>query len=445
MTQRLLNKHNLPSAAYAYAPDKNDPTTWRLPLWEVDKGLSKAAVTNVLSVMEETLRTIPEEDRGAVRAKIRSASKKLGISEAAPMIFDFDFEPLTEATGDGKTAQLVVIRPGFNRDKSRYYPPETLAKAVPLFEGAKMYIDHQTSKETQLRPEGSVSNWAAVLRNVRVAESGEVVGTAHIHQPALRELLVNLKESDMLKELGVSIRGFGKTVRRAVQGIRTSLVESIEKIRSVDFVTEAGAGGFVSLLESDQLLQELTIETLRNKRPDLLEDLVRETTNGEETMELEQVEEALGAVTGKVDALVETVSKLVEGMETSTKENAELNKQLLESKEIAAKAQAQKEIAEAIDASTLPKQAKNRLKEDFKESEKLDGLQEAIKREAAYISEFKGPGKPSGLGGSESLEDLKEAKESKLLLKESFKESYLIQGKTEEEAERLAESAANPR
>ncbi|GAH16102.1 unnamed protein product, partial [marine sediment metagenome] len=43
--------------------------------------------------------------------------------------------PLTEATFDKGRATVIIIKAGFNTDKSRYYPADMLKRDYRVFEG----------------------------------------------------------------------------------------------------------------------------------------------------------------------------------------------------------------------------------------------------------------------------------------------------------------------
>ena len=160
---------------------------------------------------------------------------------------------LAEATYDkpGGLITLTVIKPGFNKSKRRYYPAETLRRDYRVFEGAKMFADHQTTEQERQRPEGSVGNWVASLKRLWVDGDGSVRATAAVIDDAFRGKLENLAKHGKLGEMGISIRAAGETSETEVEGHPTQCVEKLVAARSVDFVTYAAAGGGVDMLESD--------------------------------------------------------------------------------------------------------------------------------------------------------------------------------------------------
>lgn len=147
--------------------------------------------------------------------------------------------------------QLKIIQPGFNKSKQRFYPASTLRRDYKIFEGAKMFADHQTDQEAKTRPEGSVNNWVANLRKVWVESDGTIKGEAVVIDPKFKEKLNTLNKNGLLNEMGVSIRATGTGSQQEVDGFQTNYIESLVACRSVDFVTFAGAGGQVEAMESD--------------------------------------------------------------------------------------------------------------------------------------------------------------------------------------------------
>ena len=99
---------------------------------------------------------------------------------------------LAEARYDrsGKEVTLTIIRPGFNKSRRRFYPAETLRRDYRVFEGAKMFVDHATTREERERPEGSVRDWVASVKRLWVDGDGTIRATAavpaHRYRPARR-------------------------------------------------------------------------------------------------------------------------------------------------------------------------------------------------------------------------------------------------------------------
>lgn len=329
-----------------------------------------------------------------------------------------------EAAYDASKGELTVkiIQPGFSKNQTkgrqRYYPAETIRKSHKIFEGAKMFGDHQTDKEAKEKPEGSVHNWVANLGETWVEEAdGAAYGKATVIDPAFKAKLENLKSAGLLSEMGVSIRCAAECSEGKVEGRDAMVIESLLSARSVDFVTYAGAGGRVETLESDESEDDLDLisETrLREKRPDLVE-LIESKFQSEDIVN-KTLEQQLQEVNAKVAEL------------SGEKKRADdATAELQEAKKTAKKATAQVEIAKLINESKLPEKAQERLKKQFSEAIEVAGVAEAISFEKEYLK---------SVGSAAVVRDLGEnAHENPEAKKVSLKESFMNSGLNEKEAE----------
>ena len=179
------------------------------------------------------------------------------------------------------------------------------------------------------------------------------------------------------------------------------VIEKLVAARSVDFVTEPGAGGIVTFYESDRFDIDLVdLAGIRERRPDLvktIEATVRAKIQQEvkRTMELE-----------------EKVKELEENISTLTTERDELQGKITEAEKEKAKAEARAIIKEAVDKAELPNAAKEKVLERFKDAESAEGIEEAIKSEIDYIAKLSEAGKVKDLGASKpevSNDSLKES------------------------------------
>ncbi|GLY08257.1 hypothetical protein [Actinoplanes sp. NBRC 101535] len=154
----------------------------------------------------------------------------------------------------GRLIPIDVIRSGWNRSGSRYYPDTVLERDVPVQypAGTQMYIDHPTASEDADLPERSLRTLAAVFEEdpypVREADGRLVMRTtARVFapwQPLIREAW---------ETIGVSINGTGNGEYGTAEGRDGLIIEALTSGRSVDFVTVPGAGGrILALMESDR-------------------------------------------------------------------------------------------------------------------------------------------------------------------------------------------------
>ena len=436
---------NFPAEAYAYVPDSEKSTTWKLRMWEdSEKKVTKAQLGRATATLSPggfrgQKAAIPAADLSAVKRKIRAAYRKLGVAdedisrwvkETETRELLHDYMPLTEAKFDKGRATVIVIKSGFNATEDRYYPPEVLKRDFGIFEGMKMYADHPTEQEDKARPERSIKDWVGTLSEVVCDENGVVTGIAEIIEPWLMQKLASLRDKKMLSDMGISINAVGSASNGVIEGKKTLVIEKLVACRSVDFVTEPGAGGIVTFYESDRShdIDIVELSTLREKRPDLVKS-IESKVRAEITKEVKRAmdnEERIKELEGQIETLTTERDGLKEAADAAEKGKA--------------KAEAQATIKEAVDKAELPTAAKERLIERFKDAESAEGIVEAVQSEKDYIAKLSEAGKVKGLGATNvSSEKDKEA------LKESFKAGYIAEGKSEEEAEKLAETAAKGR
>jgi len=173
---KTVDGHKYPAKAFAYAPDPQKPSTWKLLLWQAEEGMTRAQVGRAAAALSPggfrgQRVQIPSGDLATVKAKLRAAYSKLGVkledmsrwvkeSEAVRRYAcgnevelgeGFQYDP---AKGEGI---LQVIQAGFNRSKSRFYPAEVLERDGPAtFSDVPLGVDHPTAKDQKERPEGSI-------------------------------------------------------------------------------------------------------------------------------------------------------------------------------------------------------------------------------------------------------------------------------------------------
>ena len=423
-----------PAEAYAYVPCKEESSEWKLRLWEdptkkiTRMQLGKAAAALSPGGFRGQKVVIPSADLTEVKRTIRSEYKNLDVKDEDIPKWVKEVEkreeltsyvPLSEAKLDKGIATVTIIKSGFNEGNGRYYPAEVLKRDYKVFEGAKMYADHPTPAEDKARPERSIRDWVGTLNNVEVKEDGTIIGKATIVEPWLQAKLARLRDSEMLSEMGISINAIGSASDAEIEGIKTKLVEKLIKARSVDFVTEPGAGGSVEFYESERInIDLIEINQLKELRPDLVE-VIKTETRTELTREVKRTME-----------MEEKVKELEGQITTLTTERDELKTKMEEAARAQKKAEAKSLIDEAVGKSELPEAAKSKILEKFKDVETADGIEEAIKSEKDYIASIQESGKVKGLGKTEV-----NVVENHKALVESFKKL----GLSDKEAETAAE------
>lgn len=205
---------------------------------KVTMGEAQAVIaTTVYVPVSEALRAL----EGRRPALVQEAAQELA-GEIVPLV--------EKAVGKNGTVPVKMIAPGWG--SSGYYSADLLkrdgAKAFPA--GTQMFWNHATPTEEAERPEGNLSNLAAVLTATPTFDENGAAG------PGLySEARVFAPYADALDQLaphiGVSIRGQGIVKAGEAEGRKGLIVEKLLPGRSVDFVTQPGAGGQVlSLFEA---------------------------------------------------------------------------------------------------------------------------------------------------------------------------------------------------
>jgi hypothetical protein len=194
---------------------------------------------------------------------------------------------------------------GKTSKNNRRYTEAAIASAIPLYEGAKVNVDHRKPGSTEPR---SYADRMGQIRGARVHE-GEAYGDYHFNpKHALAEQLMWDAEHAP-QNVGFSHDAVGKTSRQG--GV--VIVESIQHVNSVDLVADPATNK--SLFESETPpeakavdLKEATIDQLKAERPDLLTAVLESHANGEaakaQAAELKSLREQLDTMKAKEAAAV---------------------------------------------------------------------------------------------------------------------------------------------
>lgn len=306
--------------------------------------------------------------KGFTSSLPKAWTSKTAAAKEGAIDVDFDgYIPLKErAIANDGTIGVKLIAPGWG--SSGYYSAALIERDGPkLFEkGKKMYWDHATEAEEEQRPEGSLDRYAATL-----VENARYVAD-HAQGPGLYSVAkVNENFRGPVEELseniGLSIRARGRGKAGEAEGRTGTIIESIVSAKSVDFVTEPGAGGKILQL----------FEAARGPKP----------------------KEKSGSMTEQEQ------KDLKEARDANVKTNAELTKlqtrmALTESRDY---------IARKLRPVTLPEITKQRLltnlvngtslKEGAFDTAAMDTLIESsVKEEAAYVAALTSSGAVLGMG-----------------------------------------------
>jgi cation transport regulator ChaB len=182
-----------------------------------------------------------------------------------------EFEQLEEATSnalpkkfvseDG-TALIKIIAPGWG--SSGYYAEAMLERDAPkvYVPTTHMHIDHPTPSQEKGLPERSLTTLAGVITG-----AGKYLKNGLQGPGVYAEAKIFKQYRDFLNEMapyiGVSHRAIGKAVPGTAEGKNGKIIETLQKVMSVDFVTLPGAGGglvqmYESYREAGDAIQEAT-------------------------------------------------------------------------------------------------------------------------------------------------------------------------------------------
>ena len=341
------------------------------------------------------------------------------LAEAAPV---FDAEQ--------RVVWVTPIRPGWgNTRDNNFYPTETLKEATEngRFNHLKMYKDHPRKSDEKDLPERSVKDWFATTREAEWDEKRQKPRVPiKVHDEADFRRMQEAPE-----QVAFSVLGGGMARPGAVDGRKGRIVESISKLRSLDWVTEAGAGGGIDFAESasteeqdDMDIENLTPDQLAEANPALYEHLVG---MGKALAGVERDEKAKAKDAGKTEAKADVEPKTDEPVKESEDEIPAWFKPFaaplasFAARESAVetatqteahRAEAAKTVTAAIAASTLPGSAKDIVKARFDgvtfgegqtytdEAALTEAVESGLKEAEAFLAPFRGKSGVTGLGAS---------------------------------------------
>ena len=261
------------------------------------------------------------------------SGESVEILEAGPSISAFGpsaLVTLAEANprfdADKREVWITPIKPGFGNPKDGfYYPSKTIREAVEagIFNNRKMYANHPRRTDEKELPERSVRDWVATVKET-VWDDANGVPRSRVK---VYDKDAFARWQDAPDEIAFSILGGGVARGGRVGNREARIVESFKNIRSIDWVTEAGAGGAIEFAESaadaeelEMDLKNLTREQLMDARPDLFTEAASDTppdgyVSREEFDELKReltekkMAEAVAAAKGEASTLVESLLK----------------------------------------------------------------------------------------------------------------------------------------
>jgi len=251
---------------------------------------------------------------------------------------------------------LVPLRPGWgNRKDNHYYPHDVVRESASVWLGAKMWAtDHRQEDKNALNQISEV-----VQAPAGYTKDGVPFVRAVILSPEFEEVVRRRKRAGILDNLHCSILASGTVRKKEFEenGRKGKYVESISPDGAgIDWVTKAGAGGHATAFSEGGIMK----------------------VKGEKVEEVKEVQEV-------------ELREGDKGQEARPEEKAK-------------KSLAEAEVKDTLARSNLPGASQQRLAEaSYQDAEALETV---IKAEKAYVKELTGSGKPVGMGGTKSIEEL---------------------------------------
>lgn len=152
---------------------------------------------------------------------------------------------------------------GFESRNGRYYPPETLKRAVSLYEGARVNVDHPQNGPAQPR---SYADRLGVIKSARFVEGQGIFGDFHFNpkHPVAEQMLWDAENRPEI--LGFSHNAL---MRFGAKSGGREVIEEIVSVRSVDLVADPATTQ--SLYESEEAQMEIDQPT-----PQTADDAVKD-------------------------------------------------------------------------------------------------------------------------------------------------------------------------
>lgn len=336
---------------------------WEGKVWQVDYTISRDSGTSV---------TLGEPSEVEIAYVPVSAPVTESVDLAS------DFMPLIEAKG--KTREVKLIAPGWG--SSGYYGAGMLEADGPkVFKrDTKMYWNHPGVSEERERPERDLRDLAGVLLEDARFEKAHPKGPGLYAKAQVFDQFAEAVDQ-LAPHIGVSIRATGKGKQGEAEGRKGPIIESIVAAKSVDFVTQPGAGGQVLSL----------FEAARNAP----------VPPQEKHMSEQELKEA-------TDRATKAEAELAQLREATEKQSAELARM----RETQLLSEARRLATEGLAKANLPEITKARLVDSLsKNPPAKDGaidteayarmVVEAVRDEADYLAKATGRG-ITGMGVSES-------------------------------------------
>ena len=207
---------------------------------------------------------------------------------------------------DSCVVEGIILQSGLSRNGT-YYPPDVVNAAAPIFQGVKCYADHPSEADA----ERSVRDVVGAIEK-SWADDGVVHATILLSRS--HDWLLTMIAEGLLGDLSINALGKTKVSRHDGRVVRE--VIAITKAFSVDFVTDAAAGGHIDKIlresasyeESLKLIERISVEELSDARPDLIEK-IHEQYKNDFLMNLDGAANEIDSLRKKLDSERETLHR----------------------------------------------------------------------------------------------------------------------------------------
>lgn len=178
-----------------------------------------------------------------------------------------------------KEVVLPILVEGWGnaRDKNYYTPRAVMESAHYVLGKNKMYLNHPKAEEDD-EPR-DIRKWAATVKETWTDKTPDnktiTMGRVQVYDDWLWK---RFKEAP--GQIGTSLLGRGKARDGIMEGKRANIIESIENVRSCDFVDYPGNTplGMTYFVESEQFEEDLKDDKIKQEEDEMkLEDLTLET------------------------------------------------------------------------------------------------------------------------------------------------------------------------
>lgn len=187
-----------------------------------------------------------------VRVEVKYVAVSQPALESSREVREATVGSMREAKiGDDGLILVKVIDAGAG--SSGFYSADVLKAACEAGKfpvGLRMFANHQTDDERRKQPENKVENVVAITREAGYWDEKGKAGPGVYAKSEVKSHWAPFVES-MGYDMEVSIDAMCAFTWGEVDGRVMPIIESIEKVKSVDFVTQAGRGGrWMSLTEA---------------------------------------------------------------------------------------------------------------------------------------------------------------------------------------------------